>query len=113
MALNEGEHYAEILARLASNDTEHSSFKRRLDEHDDLLKEQNKILIAIERQSNAIESMNKSMSRVETKVDGISGRVDALENEPADKWKKTTWEVLKYVLLAIVGLAVGLIIKAP
>lgn len=111
--MNEGEHYAEILAQLAANEAEHKSFKRRLDDHDGLLKEQNKILIAIERQSNAIESMNKSMSRVETKVDGITGRVEALENEPADKWKKTTWEVLKYVLLAIVGLVVGWFIKAP
>jgi predicted nuclease with TOPRIM domain len=107
------QHYAEILAQLASNETEHKSFKRRLEEHDELLKEQNKILIAIERQSNAIESMNKSMSRVETKVDGINGRVEALEKEPAEKWKKTSWEVLKYVLLAIVGLIVGMIIKAP
>ena len=111
--MNEGEHYAEILAQLAANEAEHKSFKRRLDDHDGLLKEQNKILIAIERQSNAIESMNKSMSRVETKVDGITGRVEALENEPADKWKKTTWEVLKYVLLAIVGLVVGWFIKTP
>lgn len=111
MELNEGEHYAEIMARLASNDTEHSSFKRRLDEHDDLLKEQNKILIAIERQSNAIESMNSSMGRVEKKVDGINGRVEALEKEPGEKWKKTTWEVLKYVLLAILGLVAGRFIQ--
>lgn len=109
--MNDGEHYAEIMARLASNDTEHSSFKRRLDEHDDLLKEQNKILIAIERQSNAIESMNSSMGRVEKKVDGINGRVEALEKEPGEKWKKTTWEALKYVLLAILGLVVGRFIQ--
>jgi len=57
--------------------------------------------------------MNTSMGRVEKKVDGINGRVEALEKEPADKWKKTTWEILKYVLLAIVGLVVGWIIKSP
>jgi len=111
--LSEGEHYAEILAQLAANETEHKSFKRRLDEHDGLLKEQNKIFIALERQSNAIESMNSSMGRVETKVDGITGRVEALEKEPAEKWKKTSWEVLKYVLLAIIGLIVGFVIKTP
>ena len=105
------EQYAEVAARLASNDTEHGSFRRRLDEHDALLKEQNKIVVAIERQSNAIETMNKSMGRVESKVDSLSGRVDAMEKEPAEKWKKTSWEIIKYVVLALVGLAVGWIVK--
>lgn len=105
------EQYADIVAKLASNATEHSSFKRRLDEHDDAIKEQNRIFIALEKQSNAIESMNTSMTRVEKKVDGISGRVDALEKEPADKWKKITWEIIKYLVLALIGVAAGWIIK--
>lgn len=105
------EQYAKIVADLAANETEHSSFKRRLDEHDSAIKEQGKIFVALERQSNAIEAMNTSMGRVEKKVDGINDRVDALEQEPADKWKKVTWEIVKYLVLAIVGVAVGWIIK--
>lgn len=105
------EQYAKIVADLAANDTEHSSFKRRLDEHDTAIREQNKIFIALEKQSSAIESMNKSMGRVEQKVDGISGRVDALEKEPGEKWKKVTWEILKYIVLALVGVGVGWFIK--
>jgi hypothetical protein len=105
------EQYAEVVAKLASNETEHKSFCRRLDEHDALLREQNKIVVAIEKQSNAIETMNTSMGRVEKKVDSLSGRVDAMEKEPGEKWKKVTWEILKYVLLAIAGVVVGLIVK--
>ena len=105
------EQYAEVMAQLASNETEHKSFRRRLEEHDALLREQNKIVVAIEKQSNAIETMNISMGRVEKKVDSLSGRVDAMEKEPGEKWKKVTWEILKYVLLAVVGLVVGLIVK--
>lgn len=105
------EQYAEVMAQLASNETEHKSFRRRLEEHDELLREQNKIVVAIEKQSAAIETMNTSMGRVETKVDNLSGRVDAMEKEPGEKWKKVTWEILKYVLLAVVGLVVGLIVK--
>jgi predicted nuclease with TOPRIM domain len=105
------EQYAEVAAQLASNETEHKSFRRRLDEHDALLREQNKIVVAIEKQSAAIETMNTSMGRVETKVDNLSGRVDAVEKKPAEKWEKVTWEILKYVLLAVVGLVVGLIVK--
>lgn len=105
------EQYADIKAQLASNATEHSSFKRRLDDHDALLREQNKIIVAIEKQGNALESMNKSMNRVETKVNSIDVRVEALEREPGEKWKKTTYEIVKYVVLALVGLAVGWFIK--
>ena len=101
------EQYAEVVAKLASNETEHKSFCRRLDEHDALLREQNKIVVAIEKQSNAIETMNTSMGRVEKKVDSLSGRVDAIEKKPGEKWEKVTWEILKYVLLAIAGVVIG------
>lgn len=105
------EQYAEVMAQLASNETEHKSFRRRLEEHDTLLREQNKIVVAIEKQSSAIETMNTSMGRVEKKVDSLSGRVDAMEKEPGEKWKKVSWEIMKYVLLAIAGIVVGLIVK--
>ena len=105
--------YAEVVAQLASNETEHKSFRRRLEEHDALLREQNKIVVAIEKQSAAIETMNTSMGRVETKVDSLSGRVDAMEKEPGEKWKKVSWEILKYALLAVAGLVIGLILKTP
>lgn len=101
------EQYAEVVAQLASNETEHKSFRRRLEEHDALLREQNKIVVAIEKQSNAIETMNTSMGRVEKKVDSLSGRVDAMEKKPGEKWEKVTWEILKYVLLAIAGVVIG------
>ena len=101
------EQYAEVVAKLASNETEHKSFCRRLDEHDVLLREQNKIVVAIEKQSNAIETMNTSIGRVEKKVDSLSGRVDAVEKKPGEKWEKVTWEILKYVLLAIAGVVIG------
>lgn len=105
------EQYAEVMSQLASNETEHKSFRRRLDEHDTLLREQNKIVVAIEKQSSAIETMNKSMGRVEKTVASVDSRVAALEKEPGEKWKKVSWEILKYVLLAVVGLVVGLIVK--
>jgi hypothetical protein len=101
------EQYAEVVAQLASNETEHKSFRRRLEDHDVLLREQNKIVVAIEKQSNAIETMNTSMGRVESKVDSLSGRVDAVEKKPGEKWEKVTWEILKYLLLAVAGVVIG------
>lgn len=103
--------YAEVMAQLASNETEHKSFRRRLEDHDALLREQNKIVVAIEKQSAAIETMNTSVGRVETKVDSLSGRVDAVEKKPGEKWEKVTWEILKYVMLALLGILVGRLIQ--
>lgn len=100
-----------IAAHLAANDAEHAAFKRRLEEHQRTLDEHSKIYIALERQSSAIESMNKTVGRVETKVDGLAGRVDAIEKEPGQNWKKITWEIVKYIVLAIIGIVAGMIIK--
>ena len=105
--------YADIRAQLAANEIEHNDFKRRLDNHSESLKKYGEILVIMERQSNAIESMGGAVGRVEKKVDSIDNRVAIIEKEPADKWKKTSWEILKYVLLTIVGLVVGYFIKNP
>jgi hypothetical protein len=47
------------------------------------------------------------MGRVESKVDSLSGRVDAVEKKPGEKWEKVTWEILKYLLLAVAGVVIG------
>ena len=103
--------YAEIHAQLAANEIEHKEMKRRLDNHSEAIKKQSEILVVLERQSSAIERMGNAVDRVEKTVASVDGRVAALEKEPAEKWKKTSWEILKYVVLALVGLAVGWIIK--
>lgn len=103
--------YAGIKADLAANETEHKSFRRRLDEHDEALKKQGDILIIMERQSNAIEKMSGTVGRVEKKVDSIDTRVGQLEKEPADKWKKMSLEIIKYILIAAVGFAVSYLFK--
>lgn len=105
--------YAELLAKMASNETEHKSFRRRLDEHAESLKRYGEILVIMERQSNAIERMGKALDRVEKTVASVDSRVAVLEKEPGEKWKKVSWEILKYVLLALAGLAMGWILKTP
>lgn len=97
------EQYAKIMSDLGSNETEHKSFRRRLAEHDEALKKQNEILVIMERQSNAIEKMGGAVERVETKVNQIDDRVENLEKEPGENWKKIVFEVIKYLVIAAVG----------
>lgn len=99
--------YAELLARLAANAQEHESFKRRLTEVEKASKEHGEIMLQMTRQNAAIESILKSQERTEKKIEKVDSRVAALEAEPADKWKKISWEVIKAVVLAAAGIIIG------
>jgi predicted nucleic acid-binding Zn-ribbon protein len=106
------DHYAELKAELAANETEHKSFKRRLDGCEEKLDKALNMQLVMERQSAAIENLGKGMGRVETKVNSIDSRVAELEREPGEKWKKISFEVLKYLVIALLGVAVGYVINA-
>ena len=101
-----------IQAELGRNEEAHKSFKRRLDEHDQKLEKQTEFLITLRELTLKVGSLGDGMGRVEKKVDQMSARVDELEKEPAEKWKKITWEVIKYVVIAAIGAAVTVIVSA-
>ena len=101
----------QIGAALASNETEHKSFRRRLDSCEEKLDKALDMQLVMERQSAAIENLGKGVGRVETKVDSIDTRVAQLEKEPGEKWKKIAFEVVKYIVIALLGLAVGYVIN--
>lgn len=109
------DHYHEKLEKLmqdvAVNEQEHVSFRRRLNEHDQALKIQNGILVTLQKQGDAIETISKSLGRIETSISSVKTRVEKIEAEPAEKWKKLAFEVVKYVVLAAAGVAVGMVIK--
>lgn len=111
--MNVEDQIMELNKTLAACEREHLDFKRRLDNHAEELKELRNIFVTLEKQGNAIERMGRSLDRVEKKVEDVDTRVESLEREPGEKWKKVTWEVLKYVVLALLGVAVGWVIKSP
>jgi predicted RNase H-like nuclease (RuvC/YqgF family) len=92
---------------IAGCEKEHQDFKRRLDNHAEELRNLRNIFVTLEEQGNAIERMGRSLDRVEKKVDNMDGRVESLEREPGEKWKKVSWEILKYALLAVAGVIIG------
>ena len=99
--------YAELLAKLAANQQEHESFKRRLTEVEDATKEHGAIMKEIWSLSAAIKSILESQQRTEKDIKSMNARVAALEAEPADKWKKMTWEIAKALVLAVAGIVIG------
>lgn len=94
------EHLAELRERMASNDKEHESFRRRLRDHDD------KVNCLIEL-TGSVKSLAVSMEQTRRTVEKIDKRVEIIEREPADKWKRICFEVVKLAVAAIVGAALA------
>lgn len=103
--------YAEIIGELKANTKEHESYNRRLSEHDEHLEKLDNTYILLERLTNTVNSLATSIVELKTAVQGVDKRVATLETEPADKWKKTSYEIIKYIVLAILGVIVGYFIK--
>ena len=101
----------EMSTTLAKNEQEHKSFRRRIDELEKDVQKQNGILLTLQKQGDAIENMTRALTEVKSTVEKIEKRVDKIEREPADKWKKVTFEIIKYIVIAAIGAAVGVIMK--
>ena len=101
----------EMSNTLAKNEQEHKSFRRRLDELEKEAQKQNGILVTLQKQGDAIENMTRALTEVKSTVENIDKRVDNIEHEPADKWKKITFEIVKYIVIAAVGAAIAIIMK--
>lgn len=108
---NHDESIAKLREDAAANEREHESFRRRLHEHDEKIAEMSGLMLAIQRQGDAIESMTNTLKGLKTSVDNVEKRVADIEKEPGEKWKKVAFEVVKYVVLAAVGVAVGYVVK--
>ena len=112
------EQYIEVQRRLtqaleaaAENRSEHASFRRRLDELEVSTRRQNEILITLQRQADAIEALNKKLDKLTGSLEGVAARVQAMEQEPGERWKKLGFEIIKYLVLAAVGAVIGYCIR--
>ncbi|MBQ8506558.1 MAG: hypothetical protein IJ466_03905 [Clostridia bacterium] len=109
--LNLHQQVTQLAEGLAENRTEHWSFRRRLDDLEENGKRQTEILLTLQRQADAIESINSKIDKVAGSVEQVAGRVSEMEKEPADKWKKLAFEIIKYIVLAAVGVIAGYFLK--
>jgi peptidoglycan hydrolase CwlO-like protein len=105
------EQYAEIVGALRANEQEHSSYNRRLHEHDEKIEKLQQTQIQLANLTNAVNNLANGIGEVKTAVQSVDKRVGELEREPADKWKKITWEIVKAVVMAAVGAGIAVIVK--
>lgn len=105
------EQYAEIIGALRANEQEHFSYNRRLHEHDEKIDKLQQTQIQLANLTNAVNNLASGIGEVKTAVQSVDKRVGELEREPADKWKKITWEIVKAVVMAAVGAGIAILTK--
>lgn len=105
------EQYASIREDLAANEQAHRAYDRRLAEHDEALKQITNTQIQLVKLTNSVENLAKGVSDLKATVSTVDSRVAAIEKEPGELWKKIVWEVIKAVVLAVAGVAIGYFLK--
>ena len=95
----------------AANEAEHNSFKRRLDALEAAEKERTEMLLAIQSLGDAVKNVSTKVGEIAVSVNKVEQRVDEIEAEPADRYKRITYEIIKYIVLAVVGAFIGYFIK--
>lgn len=77
-------------------DEENTRQNHRLSELEQTVKEIQRLTVSVERMAVSIEAMAKELA-------SQGDRLDAIEKEPADKWKNAVWIVVSAVLAAAIG----------
>ena len=101
------EQYAEIIGALRANEQEHNSYNRRLHEHDEKIDKLQQTQVQLANLTNAVNNLSTGVGELKTTVQRVDSRVAALEQEPADKWKKITWEIVKWAVIGVLAFAAG------
>lgn len=116
----------EVARETAANAEVHREHERRIKQLEESGKRQSDILVTLQKQADAIESMNGKIDtfseKVDSKIDSMSERMECivnrqdqritnLEKEPGEKWKKISFEVIKYLVIAAVGAGVAFLTK--
>ena len=77
-------------------DAENQMQNKRIDKLEETVKEIQRLTVAVERMAVSMEAMTKEIA-------SQGQRLDAIEKEPADKWKNAVWVVVSALIAAAVG----------
>ena len=101
----------QMMERMAESRGDQQAILHRLDglEHSDW--QQNDLNVALQREADAIDALHEKADMLAKQMINVSDRVSAIEKEPGERWKKIGFEIIKYIVLAAVGAAIGYLSK--
>ena len=102
---------SQMAERMAESRGDERAILRRLDELEASDRQQSGMLVTLQRQADEIEALRARVDKQTEYLDCVSNRVSEIEKEPGERWKKISFEIIKYIVLAAVGAAVGYLMK--
>ena len=102
---------SQLAERVAESHDDHRVILHRLSELERGDRERSDMNVALQRQSDAIEALHEKVDQLAAQMRSVTGRVTAIEKEPGERWKKIGFEIIKYIVLAAVGAAIGYLSK--
>ena len=82
---------------------EHRRQNNRIQELEDAVKENNKLLIIIEKLTSNMEKLASNMDAVKKEQKEQGKKLEALESRDGQKWT----DISKYVITSVIGLILG------
>lgn len=92
--------HKEFAERIEAEDNRQN---RRIEKLEETVKEIQRLTISVERMAVSMEAMTKELA-------SQGRRLDAIEKEPADKWKNAVWIIISALIAAAVGAAIRSIV---
>ena len=102
---------SQLMEHIAESRGDHRAILRRLDELEASDREQSGMCVTLQRQADAIDALHEKVDAFANSLCSVSGRVSDMEKEPGEQWKKMGFEIIKYIVLAAVGAAIGFMMK--
>ena len=97
--------------RIGENCGDQRAILHRLDELEHSDRMQSDMHVALQRQADAIDALHEKIDLLADQMKSVSNRVAEIEKEPGERWKKISFEIIKYIVLAAVGAAIGYLSK--
>ena len=92
-----------VQAKTQQNSESLKSVHRRMDEMAVTLREQGKLVVAVERLANGMSSLGEKVDTLGGRMERVAGRVDEIERKPARRVEMLLGEGAKLLLAALAG----------
>ena len=95
----------EMAVKLAETEARSKSNTHRLDKIEEDFDALNKLAAAMEVMANEQKHQSEAVTEIKTDVTALGQKVDAIEKKPGKRWDNIVWEVLKWGILLLLGIA--------
>ena len=102
---------SQMMEHIAESRGDHRAIMHRLDELEQSDQKRSGMGVELQRQTDAIAALHEKVDALADQMNSVSDRVSAIEKEPGERWKKIGFEIIKYIVLAAVGAAIGYLSK--